>query len=195
MFAHFTGEMRQNLMLIVQFDPKHCARQHGRYCTFQLNRFFTAHAVGREPKRSIIATGGLNMRPWSVRGFRRRTAASVRIGGVQSVNVSQTNHVFTATGPGKVPRRVYHAWRIGNRPSVSKLSRFNAKARIFWSSPRPRSPTLIPLWPSQIQNRVISLSSDTTAGRFSSLPESSWASCLPSCGSASRSAARKEFAS
>lgn len=41
------------------------------------------------------------MRPWLVRGFRRRSAASVRIGGVQSVNVSQTNHVFTANARAK----------------------------------------------------------------------------------------------
>ena len=26
MFAHFTREMGQHLVLIVQFDPKHCAR-------------------------------------------------------------------------------------------------------------------------------------------------------------------------
>lgn len=63
MFAHFTGKMGQNLVLIVQFDPKHCARQYGRDSALQLDRFFTAHAVGREPKRSIISTRRLAMCP------------------------------------------------------------------------------------------------------------------------------------
>ena len=179
MFAHFTREMGQDLVLIVQFDPKHCARQYGRDSALQLDRFFTAHAVGREPKRSIISTRQLAMFPWLVRSVRRRSAASVRIGGVQRVNVSQTNHVFTATGPGKVPRRGYRAWRIGNRLSVSKLSRFNAKARIFWSPIPPRSPTLMPRCHSRIQNRLVSPPSDITAGRSSSLPGSFSPFCWP----------------
>ena len=45
-FAHFTGDMRQDLMTIRESHTKHCPRQHLRHRASEFNWFFFSHANG-----------------------------------------------------------------------------------------------------------------------------------------------------
>ncbi len=42
MFAHFSGEMRENLVLIVELHPKHGARQNRRNGAFNFDWLFVS---------------------------------------------------------------------------------------------------------------------------------------------------------
>jgi hypothetical protein len=44
MLSHFTGKVRQQLVLVVQFYSKHCAGQNGCNRPLDLNWFFITHA-------------------------------------------------------------------------------------------------------------------------------------------------------
>ena len=39
-FAHFAGDGGEDLVLVVEFDPEHRARQHGQYTPLHLNVLF-----------------------------------------------------------------------------------------------------------------------------------------------------------
>src|SRR5258707_2025529 len=129
--------MRQNLMLIVQLDPEHRPRQNGRNGALNLNRFLAAHAVGGRPKEAMSFkrrpfTSGDHVDPVQTLAAAAQSASSLP--GTRTSILCQTNHVLLPIITGKIPRRVYHAWKIGNPPSRSNLSCFIPKARIFWSS-------------------------------------------------------------
>ena len=44
MLAHLSGQMRQNFVLIIQFDPEHGAGKNRRNRAFEFDRLFSAHA-------------------------------------------------------------------------------------------------------------------------------------------------------
>jgi hypothetical protein len=45
MFTHLSGNMCQNLVLIVKHHPKHCSGQNGLDRSFQFYRLFGAHTL------------------------------------------------------------------------------------------------------------------------------------------------------
>jgi hypothetical protein len=49
MFAHFAGNMRQDLVLVVQHDAEHGPRQNGLDGPFQFDWLFGAHRMKKNP--------------------------------------------------------------------------------------------------------------------------------------------------
>jgi len=45
MFAHFAGQVSQDLVLVVQLDSEHRTRKNSGNSAFELNRFFAAHGL------------------------------------------------------------------------------------------------------------------------------------------------------
>src|SRR5581483_7991485 len=96
MFSHFSGEMCQHFVLVVQFNAEHGPRKDGRNGAFELNGFFTTHAVVIKPARAQSARRDAAPRtyprpaPTSGRGDRFRYAVSL-----------STNYLFPRNCQGK----------------------------------------------------------------------------------------------
>lgn len=121
MLAHFSGEMGQDLMLVVEFDSEHSAWKNCRNGAFEFNRFFATHE-GYEVGLDAIHAGGRSGLP-AVPSQNR----SLQFYLVHCSLTSRQNF-----GIQRAPED-NRSWKIHNRPSDPKLSFPDNKSRLFWN--------------------------------------------------------------